>query len=145
MAKSPLVYTFDEAMAMIQRGMSGFVFRNAQGNHAMARFDEVWNHVKIDEVTNGENMSFGEAIRLLKNGKRVARAGWNGKNMFLFLVQGSKDLTVNREPLMSILGKGAKFTYQPHVDMFTADGTIVPWLCSQSDMLAEDWTIVPDA
>lgn len=102
--------------------------------------------LQFDEAYRADgHFNFGHAVYLLKEGFRVARSGWNGKGMFLFLVAGSNNLTVNREPLLSILGEGAKFTYQPHVDMFTADGTIVPWLCSQSDMLAEDWCIVPDA
>ncbi len=99
----------------------------------------------IEAYRANGNFNFGHAVFLLKAGFRVARSGWNGKNMFLFLVGGSENLTVNREPLISILGEGATFNYQPHVDMFTADGTIVPWLCSQSDMLAEDWCIVSDA
>lgn len=84
-------------------------------------------------------MSFSEALEVVKGGGLVSRAGWNGKNMFIFLVPGSKDLTVNREPLMSILGEGTKFDYHAHIDMRTADGTIVPWLASQTDILAEDW------
>ena len=44
-------------------------------------------------------MNFGQAIEALKEGKRVARAGWNGKGMFLFLVSGS-NFVVNREPLL---------------------------------------------
>jgi hypothetical protein len=138
-----VVYSFDEAMQMIKHGLSGFVFRNAQGKFAQVTFDTVWQNIRIDELES--SLSFGSALASLKAGKRVARAGWNGKNMFLFLVDGTKDLKVNREPLISILGEGAKFTYQPHVDMFTADGTIVPWLCSQTDMLADDWCIVPNA
>jgi len=87
---------------------------------------------------------FGHAMFLLKQGARVSRSGWNGKNMFIFLVQGST-FTVNREPLISILGEGTEVNYHGHVDMRTADGTIVPWLCSQTDMLANDWGVVPDA
>lgn len=90
-------------------------------------------------------LNFGHALELLKTGERVQRSGWNGKNMFLFMVQGSYNLEVNREPLLSILGEGTLFTYQPHIDMFTANGTIVPWLCSQTDMLAEDWQVYPNA
>lgn len=86
-------------------------------------------------------MNFGKAIEAMKEGKRVSREGWNGKNMFLFLVNGSNFIT-NREPLLSILGDGVEVTYQPHIDMYTADKTIVPWLASQTDMLAEDWGIV---
>jgi len=83
-------------------------------------------------------MNFSDALRLLKAGKRVARSGWNGKDMFIFLVNGST-FTVNREPLLSIMGEGTEVRYHAHVDMKTADGQVVPWLCSQTDMLAEDW------
>lgn len=109
---------------------------------------ETWtlkNQFEQTFVTDG-SYSFGHAMWLLERGARVCRAGWNGKNMFLFKVGESKDLIVNREPLLSILGEGATFNYQSHINMFTADGTIVPWLCSQSDMQAHDWCIVePDA
>lgn len=87
-------------------------------------------------------MNFGDAINEMKNGNKVARSGWNGKGMFLFLVSGST-FKVNRAPLLGIYPEGTEINYQPHIDMKTADGTIVPWLASQSDMLAEDWLIVP--
>ncbi len=86
-------------------------------------------------------MNFGQAIESLKDGKRVSRSGWNGKGMFLFLVNGS-NFIVNREPLLSIMGEGAVVTYRPHIDMKDAEGKVVPWLASQTDMLAEDWDIV---
>ena len=86
-------------------------------------------------------MNFGNAIEALKEGKRVARAGWNGKGMFLFLVPGI-NFIVNREPLLSIMGEGAQITYRPHIDMKDAEGKVVPWLASQTDMLAEDWQVV---
>ena len=86
-------------------------------------------------------MNFGQAIEALKECKRVARAGWNGKGMFLFLVSGSNSV-VNREPLLSIMGEGTMVTYRPHIDMKDAEGKVVPWLASQTDMLAEDWQIV---
>jgi hypothetical protein len=86
-------------------------------------------------------MNFGAAIAALKEGRRVARAGWNGKGMFLFLVAGS-NFVVNREPLLSIMGEGTVVTYRPHIDMKDAEGKVVPWLASQTDMLAEDWVEV---
>ena len=87
-------------------------------------------------------MDFGQAVRLLKQGKRLTRAGWNGKGMFLFLVQGSA-FQVNRPPLLGIYPEGTEINYHAHIDMRTADGQIVPWVASQSDMLAEDWQVVP--
>jgi len=89
-------------------------------------------------------LNFSDALEEIKAGKRLQRKGWNGKGMFIFLVQGST-FTANREPLLSILGEGTEVNYHGHVDMRTADGMIVPWLCSQTDLLAEDWGIVPDA
>lgn len=83
-------------------------------------------------------MNFSDALNLIKSGKRVQRAGWNGKGMFVFLVPGSI-FKVNREPLLSILGEGTEVRYHGHIDMKTADGMIVPWLASQTDLLAEDW------
>lgn len=87
-------------------------------------------------------MDFGKALTALKEGQCVARAGWNGKGMFLFLVAGSK-FVVNREPLLSLMGEGTVATYCPHIDMKTADEKVVPWLASQTDVLAEDWEIIP--
>lgn len=92
----------------------------------------------------GAGMSFSLALAAVRAGKRVAREGWNGKGMFIFLVNGSR-FTVNREPLLSILGEGTQVDYHGHIDMKTAQGYIVPWLASQADMLADDWMIVPDA
>lgn len=86
-------------------------------------------------------MSFGHAIHALKQGKKVARAGWNGNDMFLFLVPGST-FKVNRPPLLGIYEEGTEINYHAHIDMRTADGTIVPWLASQSDVLADDWYIL---
>ena len=86
-------------------------------------------------------MDFGDAIKALKAGKRVARAGWNGKNMFLYLVQGST-FPVNRAPLTEHFPEGTMMSYHAHIDMYTAQGYCVPWLASQADMLAEDFVIV---
>ena len=86
-------------------------------------------------------MSFGMAIEALKKGHKVARAGWNGKGMFLFLVPGST-FKVSRAPLLGIYPEGTEINYHAHIDMKTADDKVVPWLASQTDVLADDWYIV---
>jgi len=83
-------------------------------------------------------MDFGQAIVLLKEGKKVCRENWNGKGMFLFLVPGST-FTVNRPPLLGIYPEGTNINYRSHIDMKTVDEEIVPWVASQSDVLSEDW------
>ena len=86
-------------------------------------------------------MNFSEALTCVKSGEKIQRDGWNGKGMFLFLVPGST-FKVNRAPLLGIYPEGIEIDYQPHIDMRTADGTIVPWLASQSDLLAADWVVL---
>lgn len=88
-----------------------------------------------------DGVTFGLAVELLKMGYKVARKGWNGKGMFLFLVPGST-FQVSRPPLLGIYPEGTEINYCPHVDMRTADGKIVPWLASQTDVLADDWEII---
>lgn len=86
-------------------------------------------------------MNFEQALSAVKQGQRAARAGWNGKDMFIFLVPGSI-FKVNRAPLLGIYPEGTEINYHGHVDMKTANGQIVPWLCSQTDLLAEDWQVL---
>lgn len=88
-------------------------------------------------------MNFSEALALLKNGDRVRRTGWNGPRAFLYLVPGST-FKVNRPPLLGMYPEGTEMTYLPHIDMRTQRGDCVPWLASQSDLLAEDWERVDE-
>lgn len=71
-------------------------------------------------------MTFGDAIHMLKQGRKVARAGWNGKGMWLDMQMPhfNGDMTL------------------PFIYMKTVLGDLVPWLASQTDMLAEDWKVL---
>lgn len=86
-------------------------------------------------------MNFSDALYAIKDGKKVSREGWNGKGMFVFLVPGS-EFKVSRPPLLGIYPEGTDIKYHAHVDMKTADNQIVPWLVSQTDLLANDWGII---
>jgi len=86
-------------------------------------------------------MNFGHAIEALKQGKRVARTGWNGKNMFIFLVDGSR-FEMNRAPLNKIFDPGTQVSYNSHIDIKNPDNSISTWSPSGSDALAEDWVIL---
>ena len=91
-------------------------------------------------------MNFSEAMEALKEGKKVARKGWNGKGMFIFLTPEShvpysklKD-HVQRH---LITHPESRVKINAHIDMKAADDSLViGWLASQTDMLAEDWEIV---
>jgi len=86
-------------------------------------------------------MNFGKALEALKTGKKVAREGWNGKEQFLFIVDGTSLEYSTSADLSCLLDKEV-----PHSDVIaikTTSGVIqVGWLASQTDMLAEDWVIV---
>lgn len=86
-------------------------------------------------------MNFSEALQHIRNGSKLARAGWNGTGMFVFLVPGST-FTVNRPPLLGIYPEGTVIDYRPHIDMRDAEGKIGPWVVSMTDVLAEDWDVV---
>lgn len=92
-------------------------------------------------MDQNKTMTFGEAVAAMKEGEKVTRQGWNGKDMFIFLVDGS-EFEVNRAPLNKFYEEGTKVTYRPHIDMKAADGTIGVWLASQTDILTDDWVIV---
>lgn len=79
-------------------------------------------------------MNFGKAIEALKSGKKVAREGWNGKGMYLYLADGNL--------LTDAIGDGS-FPFIDTIVIKTVDNKYcIGWLASQTDMLAEDWNIV---
>ena len=85
-------------------------------------------------------MNFGKALEALKAGKKVAREGWNGKGMFLFL---AKTTDIETEADLSCCEEMGGELVLPSIVMKTADDHFcVGWLASQTDMLAEDWVIV---
>ena len=111
-----------------------------QANHPDFEGYISWSPKDVFERSyrRSDKLTFGEALELLKAGKKVARAGWNGKGMFVFLVPGSS-FKVNRPPLLGIYPEGTEINYRPHIDLKGADGSVSTWAPSGSDALAEDW------
>lgn len=106
-------------------------------------------------------VTFGEAIEAAKQGKRIARIGWNGKGMFVFqrpedelaadfiiekvksLPQSVKDFFAEKHRFDGEAASLAKVKFTAYLCMYAADGSIVNgWLASQTDMLATDWAIL---
>lgn len=86
-----------------------------------------------------ENLTFGDALAAAKLGEKVARAGWNGKGMYVFL---AKDPEFHTEADIGEF-EGKEVDVPDVLVLRTAQGTLqVGWLASQADMLAEDWHIV---
>lgn len=96
---------------------------------------------------SGAGWSFSSILHELKGGRRVAREGWNGKRMYLQLVQPvSEDvdsrLMLDAGALLYTVHGELPGRPLPWIGMKTADGCFVPWLASQTDILAEDWWVI---
>lgn len=86
------------------------------------------------------NLSFESALGILKHGLKVGRSGWNGKGMYLYHVPA------NTYPAVTETAKkefGDLVPYGAYIAMKTAQNNVVPWLASQTDLLSEDWEIIP--
>lgn len=96
-----------------------------------------------------EGLTFGQAITAMKAGRKVARAGWNGKNMWICIGKGHPNLEAekfwNEHTKKFAIDNGGTAEVLPYVIMKTADNKILMgWLSSQTDTLAEDWTVLSD-
>lgn len=79
-------------------------------------------------------LNFGQALAYLKRGACISRAGWNGKGMWLMLI-------TNWTVAVSYAERVEGLFPAPFIGMRTADRNFVPWLASQTDILAEDWVV----
>ncbi|MET3414809.1 DUF2829 domain-containing protein [Methylobacterium sp. 1030] len=89
-----------------------------------------------------DGLSFGHALVALKDGHKVARAGWNGKGMFLYHVPEGA-YPARTEIAKATWGQDGLVPYGAYIAMKTAQDNVVPWLASQTDVLANDWQIIP--
>jgi hypothetical protein len=97
----------------------------------------------MQDNSETEQFDFGKAIQRLKEGCKVAREGWNGKNMFLYYVPAN-EYPANRNKNSTMIGlfPDDLVPYGAYIAMKTAQNNVVPWLASQTDVLADDWCIV---
>lgn len=86
-------------------------------------------------------MDFGKALERLRDGDRLAREGWNGKGMFVVLQAGYPDgIPINANTSQATgIKQGTVCRFRPYLMMRTVNGEFVPWVASQTDLLAEDW------
>lgn len=95
----------------------------------------------------GEQLAFGPALAAMKVGHKVARAGWNGKGMWICKGEGNEALPSgafwNKHTREFAEQNGGYAEVLPYLIMKTADNKILMgWLASQTDMLADDWQIL---
>ena len=93
-----------------------------------------------------DGMTFGMAVEAMKRGAKVARRGWNGKEMYIWVMPGSaiKNCPNISDPHLAEIDKAeGEIRFLGSIRMRTATGDVLTgWLASQTDMLAEDWEIV---
>jgi hypothetical protein len=89
-------------------------------------------------------MNFGHALEALKAGGRATRTGWNGKGMWIALQPGyPAGVPANTNSARAFhVNEGDTIVIRPYLSMRTVDGEYVPWVASQTDILAEDWQTV---
>ena len=103
---------------------------------------DVYRDVLSDKKETKEDtvnyMDFSEALKLLKLGQKLARKGWNGKDMYVIRVNPIK--SVNPKNASSIEIDLPK--YNPYFTIKNMDNSISVWVPSVGDTLAEDWYVV---
>lgn len=115
----------------------GYVFTTSKDD----RYPQYMTAAEFEKICRStESMNFGDALLALKQGERVARKGWNGKGMFLYHVPA--EAYPPSTEVAKAAFHGENVPYGAYIAMKTAQGNVVPWLASQTDMLAEDWCIV---
>ena len=88
-------------------------------------------------------MNFGQALEAVKNGNKIARSGWNGKNQFVLIAGGYTVQEARPGSDYERAGIKGEFTIAPHLDLKNAQGIMQPgWVPSQGDLFAEDWVII---
>jgi len=99
---------------------------------------------KVIKARPMTGMSFGLAVEAMKAGYKVARAGWDGKDMFVVYQKGYPEgIPCNAQTAEAFgMKEGELFKVRPYMQMRCSDGSHQMWLASQSDILEEDWMIV---
>lgn len=103
-------------------------------------FEDNFEGVTTVEFENG-SLTFGQAIEAAKNGKRVARKGWNGANMFAYIVPAAS-YPAQRGSATDYWGVDTMVPYRAYWALKTAQEDVATWSPSGSDSLAEDWIIL---
>lgn len=110
------------------------------------------------EKIGGINMKFGKAIKLMKQGYKLKRVGWNGKSQYVFYINGVdiKTLLSNgidsyyqigewqRDIFLNLLGDNNFIISDLLAIKTTSNQVQLGWLASQTDMLSSDWEVVED-
>jgi hypothetical protein len=118
-----------QAQPQAREGVDGYTVQYEDGYMSWSPADTFHKAYRA-----ADGLTFGLAIDAVKLDQRVARAGWNGKGMWLEIFDPQGCLLTS--------SKGGELPELPWVCIKTTDDKLVPWVPTQTDMLAEDWVIV---
>lgn len=107
-----------------------------------------WSPADVFERTykpvSAVGMTFGQALEAIKAGQRIARTGWNGKGMFVYLVPPAS-YPVQTGAAKAHFGEGALVPYNAYMAIKNVDNTVSTWVPSVNDCLATDWGVVGES
>ena len=120
---------------------SDITYLNESGMHRAAKYYGI--NIMLEEE-HYVDMDFGEALNLCKNGNKIARSGWNGKNMFVVYQKGYPEgIPCNLQTAEAWgMNEGDNFICNPYLQIKNADGSHSMWAPSTGDCLANDWYVV---
>ena len=105
---------------------------------AKGRMVRLFECIRIVSIAG---LTFGDALQALKAGKRVARAGWNGKGMFVYYVRAAAYLAQSAAAI-EYFGENAYVPYAPYLALKGVDERVSTWVPSINDVLVEDWVVL---
>lgn len=105
-------------------------------------FEEIMPRLKMTYDNGGKDMTFGAALAAMKNGDAVARTGWNGKGMFVYLVPAAKYRATTEVAEARLADRDGMVPYNAYFAIRNVDDTVSTWVPSVNDCVAEDWCIV---
>ena len=131
------------------KGWSTPMNKGRDGEGYKVRYEdgyESWSPKEVFEAAyrRTDGMNFGLAIEAARMGKKISRAGWNGKGMWVVYRTGYPEgIPANKNTADAVgIQEGELFKVRPYLQMKCVDGSFQMWLASQSDILADDWYIV---
>lgn len=138
--------TREAAEKFLERSVGG----DRHGDGYLVRYEDgymSWSPKDVFEkaYSKTEGMTFGMALDAMKAGGHVARTGWwGGNDMYIAMKPGYPDGVPCNEATSKTHGieAGTKIVYCPYLEIRSVDGSFVPWLASQTDMLATDWVVL---
>lgn len=117
----------------------------------VTKLSVLYGELEEQLAPHNENLSFGDAIAAAKAGHRIARSGWNGKNMFVVIMPELKLPPYNTQDTTrkvndrtaKWIGEDQPLNCVPYFAMYAANDDWIPgWLASQTDMLSNDWMVI---